>query len=303
MVDIFHPFEHQMVEEISLVDWNSPPVYDKYVDDDMEEIKRMHRHLTNQISRIKNRRRGVVVSEGEGGICLQCVDHFHDYAPWFESTEEGDCCSAVYNELAQDTVSLNYLSSNYGCENIEASSLIHLSMPPLFDRCLSNCEICDGFSLSNNKSFGGREEGFSSHESLKEVGDVAEVGDIKFQDIVDVKEDTTYEYIDFIGFDIFNWKASQVLVDLVNQMKIDISWIARFFMEHECSTSRIRKYSKYLFTWKAKNQFQDYNGVNKDLNSRMSFFKEEENDAVTKALMHVLESTKSLMHIGTIKYI
>ncbi|TQD89933.1 hypothetical protein C1H46_024488 [Malus baccata] len=34
------------------------------------------------------------------GICLQCVDHFHDYAPWFESTEEGDCCSAVYNELA-----------------------------------------------------------------------------------------------------------------------------------------------------------------------------------------------------------
>ena len=71
--------------------------------------------------------------------------------------------------MAQDTVSLDYLSSYYGCENIEASSLIHLSIPLLFDRCLSNCEICDGFSLSNNKSFGGREEGFSSHESLKEV--------------------------------------------------------------------------------------------------------------------------------------
>ena len=161
MADIFHPFEHQMVEEISLVDWNSPPVCDKYVDEDMEEIKRMHRHLTNQISRIENRRRGVVVSEGEGGICLQYVDLFHDNAMWFESTEEGDFFSSTfYNEVAQDTVSLEYLSLNYGCENIEASSLIHLSMPPLFDRCLSNCEICDGFSLSNNKYFSGREWGF-----------------------------------------------------------------------------------------------------------------------------------------------
>ena len=113
--------------------------------------------------------------------------------------------------------------------------------------------------------------GFSSHESLNEVGDVAEVGDIKFQDIVDMKEDAFYEYIDFIGFDIFNWKASQVLVDLVNQMKIDISWITRFVMEHEFTISRIRKYSKYLFVWKDGNQFQGYNGVNEDVNSRTSF--------------------------------
>ncbi|KAB2620726.1 arginine/serine-rich coiled-coil protein 2 [Pyrus ussuriensis x Pyrus communis] len=28
MANIFHPFEHQIIEEISLVDWNSPPVYD-----------------------------------------------------------------------------------------------------------------------------------------------------------------------------------------------------------------------------------------------------------------------------------
>ena len=55
MADIFHPFEHQMVEEINLVDWNSPPVYDKYNDDNMEEIKKMHRHLTNQTFRIENR--------------------------------------------------------------------------------------------------------------------------------------------------------------------------------------------------------------------------------------------------------
>ncbi|RXH90497.1 hypothetical protein DVH24_035261 [Malus domestica] len=58
------------------------------------------------------------------------------------------------------------------------------------------------------KNFDGREKGSSFQEYLKEVGqyhiahmrdDAAEVRDIKFQDIVDVKEGTIYEYIDFIG--------------------------------------------------------------------------------------------------------
>ncbi|KAB2602605.1 U-box domain-containing protein 28-like [Pyrus ussuriensis x Pyrus communis] len=35
MDDFLYPFENQMVEEISLVDWNSPPIYDEYVDDDL----------------------------------------------------------------------------------------------------------------------------------------------------------------------------------------------------------------------------------------------------------------------------
>ncbi|TQE07619.1 hypothetical protein C1H46_006762 [Malus baccata] len=36
MGEIFHLFENQLVEETSSVDWNSPPIYDKYIDDDEE---------------------------------------------------------------------------------------------------------------------------------------------------------------------------------------------------------------------------------------------------------------------------
>ncbi|TQD84427.1 hypothetical protein C1H46_030010 [Malus baccata] len=36
MGETFHPFENQLVEETSLVDWNSPSIYDKYIDDNEE---------------------------------------------------------------------------------------------------------------------------------------------------------------------------------------------------------------------------------------------------------------------------
>ncbi|KAB2637303.1 hypothetical protein D8674_027837 [Pyrus ussuriensis x Pyrus communis] len=49
----------------------------------------------------------------EAFVCIM-LTFFHDNAMWLESTKEGDFYM----------VSLDYLSSNYGCKNIEASSLI-----------------------------------------------------------------------------------------------------------------------------------------------------------------------------------
>ncbi|TQE05261.1 hypothetical protein C1H46_009118 [Malus baccata] len=48
MAMIINPFQDHIVEEISFVDWNSPPIYDEYVDED-----EVNNHFVNEVNDIE----------------------------------------------------------------------------------------------------------------------------------------------------------------------------------------------------------------------------------------------------------
>jgi hypothetical protein len=84
-----------------------------------------------------------------------------------------------------------------------------------------------------------------------------------FRDPMDALETDTYEYVDFLGVDSFTLQANKNYVDLVNLLAFGLNsfWAKRLAAEDNWYCSRRIKYSKYLFLWSGKVQFQGQSSI------------------------------------------
>lgn len=247
---------------------------------DMEEIRRMLRQLTERIARIEARTQIGKSSDGEGCVnpylnrvaridtlSRESLDGeyegdspFHYCAPLCESSEEGHgyshCVFEGINEFG------NFGASCY------SSKLLNLDLPPVFDPC--NCENCNENCLGVQSNFD--KQFIDQHSEEMRI------------------EKTFEDIIDFMGINIFTWKVAKNLVDFVNRLKILERNIC---IARGSKKPRITKYSKYLFIWKGRFQLDakrsrinmkqlkilfGFSSI-KGLNSRTNSFQPWESDA------------------------
>ncbi|KAI5344967.1 hypothetical protein L3X38_012844 [Prunus dulcis] len=71
-------------------------------------------------------------------------------------------------------------------------------------------------------------------------------------------EGDTYEYADFLGVDYFNLQTTKTIIDLVRLLVFGVKsfWAESLAAEDIWYCSRRIKYSKYLFLWSGKVQYQ-----------------------------------------------
>ncbi|CAL9016561.1 unnamed protein product, partial [Prunus brigantina] len=248
---------------------------------DMEEIRRMLRQLTERVARIEVQTQISKSFDGErcvnphlnrvariDTLSRESLDGeyegdspFHYCAPLCESSEEGH----GYSHCVFEGIN--------GFGNFDASfsssKLLNLDLPPIFDHC--NCENC-------NKNCLGVQSNFD-----KQFVD---------QDSEEMRIEKTFEdIIDFMGINVFTWKVSKTLVDFVNRLKILGRNIR--IVRGSKKKPRITKYSKYLFIWKGRFQLDakrsrinmkqlkillGFSSI-KGLNSRTNSFQPGESDA------------------------
>ncbi|ONH90982.1 hypothetical protein PRUPE_8G086900 [Prunus persica] len=166
--------------------------------------------------------------------------------------------------------------------NSSVSSL-NLDIPSVFDRCLEDdCEIC--FEVEKSFDFDnvyGESKQDESSVILKAV-DQEKVGSellkehnpYKFEGKViqeslegtirdEMTSCDTSKYVDFLGVDAFVLKIAKNFVDRVNLMAFGLNsfWAARLYTVHNLKCSRRIKYSKYLYLWSGKVQFQGQSSI------------------------------------------
>ncbi|CAL9028767.1 unnamed protein product [Prunus brigantina] len=162
-------------------------------------------------------------------------------------------------------------------------SFINLDILAIFDRCLEeDCEIC--FQVEKSFDFDnvyGKSKQDESSVILKVV-DQEKVGSellkehspYKFEGKViqeslgrtirdEMTSSDTSEYVDFLGVDAFDLKIAKNFVDRVNLMAFGLNsfWAARLYTVDNLNCSRRIKYSKYLFLWSGKVQFQGQSSI------------------------------------------
>ncbi|KAL6269415.1 hypothetical protein ACE6H2_026326 [Prunus campanulata] len=151
--------------------------------------------------------------------------------------------------------------------NFSISSL-DLNIPPEFDRCLEDdCEICFGVEKFLVKVFSDSKEKVSSKNLLKQGGleDIIEDDKeiLNYRDQVDGLETDNSEHVDFHGVDAFNLQIAKSFIDLVNLLSfgLKVLWVARLSTKDNWNWSKKIKYSKYLFLWSGKVQFQGQSSI------------------------------------------
>ncbi|CAL8121247.1 unnamed protein product [Prunus armeniaca] len=161
---------------------------------------------------------------------------------------------------------------------LEDDNLLNLEKPPVFDYCLEeDCEVCLGIEKAFDKVFGESKQAESSvilkavnHEEvgfelLKQHNQpmfegkvIQEILEGIVGDEMNSFEGDTYEYADFLGVDSFNLQTTKTIIDLVRLLVFGVKsfWVENLAAEDILYCSRRIKYSKYLFLWSGKVQYQ-----------------------------------------------
>ncbi|KAB2595626.1 potassium channel SKOR-like [Pyrus ussuriensis x Pyrus communis] len=151
---------------------------------------------------------------------------------------------------------------------------LNLDLPPIFDRCLdSDCLINLDLPPKFDRSPYGTYH-FCCQKFLK------------------------LEFHDLIGVDVFYFKISKVLVDIINQMKENVK-VARYAINDAFHTSIVNiKCSKYLFVWTGRVQFYRSKSDD-DPNSRTNSLQPHQNDASQrlKVLLHKITGNWDLSFV------
>ncbi|CAL9020624.1 unnamed protein product [Prunus brigantina] len=162
-------------------------------------------------------------------------------------------------------------------------SFVNLDIPPIFDCCLEeDCEIYFEVKKSFDFDNGYGESKQDESSVILKVVDQEKVGSELLQEhnpykfegkvIQESLEGTirdemtscdTSEYVDILGFDAFDLKIAKNFVDRVNIMAVGLNgfWAARLYIVDNLTCSRRIKYSKYLFLWSGKVQFQGQSSI------------------------------------------
>ncbi|KAB2600222.1 potassium channel SKOR-like [Pyrus ussuriensis x Pyrus communis] len=168
------------------------------------------------------------------------------------------------------------------CENYSNDCLVNLDLPPEFDRspyvyttshvcCQSSCVVHRNVDME--------------FCLIIKNADYKELVKFEFHDLMSSLE--TSGYVDLIGVDVFYFRISKVLVDIINQMKENVK-VARYAIKGAFHTSTVNiKCSKYLFVWTGRVQFYGSKSDD-DPNLRTNSLQAHENDAGQglKALLH-----------------
>ncbi|CAL9026968.1 unnamed protein product [Prunus brigantina] len=163
--------------------------------------------------------------------------------------------------------------------------LIDLDLPPVFDRCSDgSCEICCDYYFTVEKVF---------HTKLKQMECIEEVVENYVNLHIAIVDDSialfnshdafvVVEYIDFMWVENSGRHSATTLVDT----RIQNIWFKRLAVE-SLHNWRIFKYSKYIFLWSGRFQFEDQQSIimiliQEGINSRINFCQPGENDADKK---------------------
>ncbi|CAL2271520.1 unnamed protein product [Prunus armeniaca] len=166
--------------------------------------------------------------------------------------------------------------------------LIDLDLPPVFDRCSDgSCEICCDYYFTAEKVF--------DMKLLKQIECIEEVVENYVNLHIAIVNDSialfnshdtfeVVEYIDCMRVENFRRHNATTLVDTI----IHNIWFKRLAVK-SLHNWRIFKYSKYLFLWSGRFQFEDQQSmimilIQEGINSRTNFCQPEENDADKKRL-------------------
>ncbi|CAL8177990.1 unnamed protein product [Prunus armeniaca] len=199
---------------------------------------------------------------------------------WCDSLEEGLCHEFdIESKKVASVYPLVTKKDVEGASNkLEDDNILNLENPPMFDYCLEeDCEVCLGIEKAFDKVFDESKQAESSvilkavnHEEAgfellkqhnqptfegKEIQEI--LGGIVGDEMNSFKGDT-YEYADFLGVDSFNLQTTKNVIDLVRLRVFGVKsfWTKSLAAEDIWYCSRRIKYSKYLFLWCGKVQYQ-----------------------------------------------